>query len=216
MLGWAVFALGVGVLLAHAASVALPVETSSDASRVVFWVALLAPAVFALRRSRPRGLLRIRLVDLAYGIVFGLVVRGTQGVLAGLEGAVAWPSTFTTGDGLPSSFLTDAVGDVIVAPLCEEIFFRGVVLLCIFAVVKRWSGPLAAGVAAVALSTALFVVTHQILGALDAVDLAALALLGVVTGVFVVSTGRIWPAVAVHIVFNASGIALVAIGTLLA
>ena len=66
------------------------------------------------------------------------------------------------------------------------------------------------------LDRALFVVTHQILGAPNAMDLAALTMLGVVTGAFVVGTGRIWPAVAVHVVFNASGVALVAIGTLLA
>ena len=59
-------------------------------------------------------------------------------------------------------------------------------------------------------------VAHIFVGGPDAVDLAILALLGVVAGVFVVGTGRLWPAVWVHLVFNATGFAMIAVGTLLA
>ena len=43
----------------------------------------------------------------------------------------------------------------------------------------------------------------------------ALTLLGIATGALVVLTGRIWPAVLVHIVFNLSGVGLIVAGTLL-
>ncbi|MGN7968893.1 CPBP family glutamic-type intramembrane protease [Microbacterium sp. 22296] len=71
-------------------------------------------------------------------------------------------------------------------------------------------------IAAVALSTALFVVAHELTAPRDPSDLVSLTLLGVVAGSLTIGTGRIWPAMAVHVVFNASGFALLAVGTLLA
>jgi membrane protease YdiL (CAAX protease family) len=43
----------------------------------------------------------------------------------------------------------------------------------------------------------------------------SLALLGVVGGLLVVLTGRIWPAVLVHIVYNGSYVVLALAGTFL-
>ncbi|WP_295852913.1 type II CAAX endopeptidase family protein [uncultured Microbacterium sp.] len=217
MLGWAVCALGLGVIGAHLVGLALPEDAAGDAAQALVWLCFAVPIAAALRRSRPLGLFRLRAVDVAYGIVFGALVRGAQGVIGGLSGTPApWPSTFSTDGALPSSFLTQAVTGTLVAPVLEEGFFRGVVLVCAFVLLRRSAGSRAAGIASVALSTTLFVLAHQLLGSPDAVDLATLALLGVTTGVFVLATGRLWPAVLVHVFFNATGFAMLAVGTLLA
>lgn len=210
-------AVGAGALAARAAADVLPVETRDDMALAVVWVAFAVPTVLALRRSRPRGLLRWRAVDLLYGLVFGLFVRWAQGSVAGLGGApAAWPSTFSTGNGLPAGFLADAAAGSIVSPLVEELLFRGVVLVCVFAVLQPVGGRVAAGVASAALSTALFVVAHVLAGAPDAVDVTTMALLGLIASAFVLGTGRLGTAVVLHVVFNLSGYVLIAAGTLLA
>lgn len=217
MLAWAVCALGAGLLAGRAASALLPPETSEAGARAVVWVAMGGAAALAFSRSRPRGLLRVRLVDPLYGVVFGLLLRGLQGVVAGIaDGPVPWPSTFAADGALPQSFIADALADTFVAATLEEFFFRGVVLICVYAIVRRLSGRVAAGIAAVAGETALFVVAHLVSGSAVGLDPIALAAVGVVAGVFVLGTGRIWSAVAVHVVFNASGYLLLAVGTLLA
>lgn len=209
--------LGVGVIGAHVVELTLPSEAAGLAAQLLVWLCFALPVVVALRRSRPRGLLRLRAIDLAYGVVFGVLLRAAQGVVSGLGGTPApWPSTFSTGGGLPASFSAQAIAGVVVSPVLEEAFFRGVVLVCAFVAIRRVAGAVAAGIAAVALSTVLFVVAHIFVGDPDAVDLAILALLGVVAGAFVVGTGRLWPAVWVHLVFNATGFAMIAVGTLLA
>ncbi|MGM1017361.1 MAG: CPBP family glutamic-type intramembrane protease [Actinomycetota bacterium] len=43
----------------------------------------------------------------------------------------------------------------------------------------------------------------------------SLALVGVVCGVLVVCTGRIWPAVLLHIFYNGTGVLLTIAGTIL-
>lgn len=217
MLGWAACAVGVGVIGARVAPALFPVETAAGGAQGIIWTSMAVPVALAFLRSRPRGLLRFRVIDLVYGIVFGILVRLVQGMVAGIgDGAAPWPSTFSTDGGLPSAFAADAVAGSLVTPTLEELLFRGVVLVSAFAVLRRSVGGVAAGIAAVALSTALFVAAHELTAPRDPSDLASLALLGVVAGAFTIGTGRIWPAVAVHVVFNASGFALVAAGTLLA
>lgn len=217
MLAWAVCALGAGLLAGRAASALLPPETAEGGARAVVWVAMGGAVALALSRSRPRGLLRVRLVDALYGVVFGLTLRVLQGVVAGIpDGPAPWPSMFSVGGALPESFVVDALADTLVAATLEELFFRGVVLICVYVLVRRFSGRVAAGIAAVAVATALFLVAHLVSGGAAGLDPIALGAVGVVTGAFVLGTGRIWPAIAVHVVFNASGYLLLAVGTLLA
>lgn len=217
MLGGSLVCLGLGALAARTAALTLPLETRSGGAQAVVWLALAAPVLLAFRRSRPRGLLTWRAVDALYGVVFGVVVRVAQGMLDGLGGhPAAWPSTFSVGGVLPDAFLLDALAGTAVSPLVEEFFFRAVVVVCAYTTLRRLCGQIAAGVAAAALSSGLFVVAHLLVGAPGTVDVLTLTLLGGVTGAFVLGTGRIWAAVFVHVIFNATGFALVAIGTLLA
>ncbi|MFF7681909.1 CPBP family intramembrane glutamic endopeptidase [Microbacterium sp. NPDC007973] len=216
LLSWAVCALGAGLLAERAASALFPPETAEASARAMVWVALGVPVGVAFSRSRPRGLLRLRPVDVLYGIVFGVALRAMQGAVAGIGGApAAWPSTFSSDGSLPEAFLAEALADTIGAAMVEEFFFRGVVLVCAYVLLRERSGRVPAAIAAVALSTALFVLAHQFAAGQDHLAPIALAAVGAVTGAFVVATGRIWPAVAVHMVFNATGYALVAAGTLL-
>jgi membrane protease YdiL (CAAX protease family) len=76
------------------------------------------------------------------------------------------------------------------APVAEELFYRGLVLR---SVEKRWN--LAAGVAA---STVLFGVAH-----LQALQLPALLLFGLVAGLLVARTGRLGTSILCHAGFNA-------------
>lgn len=217
MLGWAVCAVGAGALASHAAPAVFPVETAANAARALVWLSMAVPVAVAFSRSRPRGLLRVRAIDVVYGFVFGLLLRLTEGIVADVVvGGAAWPSTFTADGRLPATFPLDALAGSLVTPALEEAFFRGVVLVGVFSVVRRRMGASSAGIAAIAFSTALFVAAHELTAPRETSELVALALVGVVTATFTVGTGRIWPAVATHVVYNATGFALVAVGTLLA
>lgn len=82
-----------------------------------------------------------------------------------------------------------AIALCLLAPLFEELFFRGLVLR---ALLKRW-GP----VPAIAFSSLLFAAIH-----LELLQAVALALVGVVMATATLKTGRLGPAVIGHAVFN--------------
>lgn len=215
LLGWAMVATGAGALGARAVSVLLPAGDAAAAAQTVIWVSFAAPVVVAGSRSCPRGLLRFHALDLLYGVVVGVIVRLCQGALAQADGGpVPWPSAPSIRGTLPDGFVGDAVAGVVVAPVLEELFFRGVVLVCAYTVVRRRAGRVAGGIAATAISSALFVGAHLLVAPMSVPDVGALALLGVVAAAFVLGTGRVWAAVATHVVFNATGFALLAVGTL--
>jgi uncharacterized protein len=208
-------ATGAGALGARAAALLLPVGDAPAAAQAVIWVSFAVPVAVAWNRSRPRGLLRFRGLDLLYGVVLGVILRLCQGALAeSAAGPVPWPSMPTVHGGLPDGFVVAGVAGVAIAPVLEELFFRGVVLVCAYTVVRRWSGRVAGGIAAAAISSALFVGAHLLVETVSASDVWALTLVGVVTAVLVLGTGRLAAAVVTHIVFNATGFALVAVGTL--
>lgn len=215
LLGGAMVATGSGALGARAASVLLPPGDAPAAAQAVIWVSFAAPIVVAWSRSRPRGLLRFRALDLLYGVVFGVILRLCQGALAEREmGPAPWPSTPSFPGSLPDGFLGDVIAGVVVAPVLEELFFRGVVLVCVYTVVRRWSGRVSGAVAATAISSALFVGAHLLAAPVPAPDVWTLTLVGIVTAALVLGTGRIGAALTTHVVFNATGFALVAVGTL--
>ncbi|MFF0911616.1 type II CAAX prenyl endopeptidase Rce1 family protein [Microbacterium enclense] len=216
LLGWALLSLGAGVLLANAAALLLPAAIAAPVAQAAIWLGFAVPIVLAFRRSRPRGLLRFRALDLMYGLVFGVALRLADGALQGMGGTPApWPTTFSVDGSLPDGFALEAALGSIVAPTLEEFFFRGVVLVTAYSVFRRMSGQIAGGVAAAAVSTGLFVIAHLLVEGMDATGVLALVLLGVVASALVLGTGRIWAAVVSHIVFNATGFLLVAVGTML-
>jgi membrane protease YdiL (CAAX protease family) len=100
---------------------------------------------------------------------------------------------FEFGGGLERVFLGTRIIDwasaVIVAPLLEELLFRGMVLR---ALLTRFSNS-----AAVAISAVVFSAFHPSL-----VGAPCALLLGLVLGVLLVRTGSIWPCIAAHSAWN--------------
>ena len=217
VLAAALAGLGVGVLAATAASLLWPTAWGSAAAMALLWLGMLAPVVFALTRSRPVGLLRLRTVDLLFGVALGLMLRLLQGWLAAATGGdEAFPQLERLGGQLPTGWaFTDVVAPVVVAPVVEEFFFRAVVLVALYTVLRRPCGKAVAGIAAVLFSSGLFVVVHGLLGELAVDQVVPIGLLGLVCGALVMLTGRIWAAVLTHAVFNAAWVALALAGTAL-
>lgn len=210
LLAIALISLGAGVLLGSLVVTVWDSPWAAASATAIVWIGMLLPVVWAFTRSRPIGLLRLRAVDVLYGVVLGALLRTTQGWIEGLDGTPAeWPGLVQVGGSIPlSSMVVDVVGPVVVAPVVEEFFFRAVVLVSLYTVLRRPFGKLTAGMVAALGSTALFVVMHGISGAADVSGVVSLSLLGLVCALLVLLTGRIWGAVLVHVVYNASYVAL--------
>lgn len=92
-----------------------------------------------------------------------------------------------------------AVGLVVVTPVVEELFFRGLVLR---AAERRWGKVFGVG-----LSTVLFALVHLEPGVTAALRLLAeIGLLGLVLGLLAVRFGRLGPSIAAHAAVNAVGV----------
>ncbi|WP_051606895.1 CPBP family intramembrane glutamic endopeptidase [Microbacterium sp. CH12i] len=214
LIGWAALGLGAGILLGA--------WLGGIVGTVALWVGMLVPVLLAFRRGVPRGLLRFRGVDLLYGFVLAGILRVVQGwLVVAFGGSGALPSYPSLGGQLPTLWwLEDLIGGVVVAPVIEEFFFRGLLLVCIFTLVRRFAGGEQgsigiAGFVSVVASAGLFMLTHQLVSPLTPDAAVSLMLLSVVGGLLVVFTGRIWPAVLLHIFFNGTGVLLMVAGTLL-
>ncbi|QKJ20236.1 CPBP family intramembrane glutamic endopeptidase [Microbacterium hominis] len=209
--------LGVGVLLGTLVESVWESPWAPLAATALLWLGMLVPIVWALSRSRPAGMLRIRAVDLLYAVVLGIALRIAQGwieLAAGGTGAL--PTSALVDGSLPQSWwITVALPAVTAAPVLEEFFFRAVVLIAVYTMLRRRFGGFAAGIVAVLASTALFVLVHTLTLSSTTDVVISLTLLGLVCSLLVAFTGRIWGAVLVHIVYNATWVALVAAGALL-
>ena len=184
-------------------------------SLLALWIGMAVPVVIAIVRTRPRGLFRFRWTDIVWGLALGIVLRLIQGwldVAAGGAGGLPSYSTLN-GDLGPLFWFTGVVGPVAIAPVMEELLFRGVILVTVYRTAKR---GLEAGILAVIASTALFVAIHSVNGVTRWDEPVYLTLVGVVTGTLVLLTGRIWGAVITHVVFNGMLVALTLVGTALA
>jgi uncharacterized protein len=216
LLAIALISLGIGVLFsALLGESALPVGQAT--SVVVLWLGMLAPVVWAFTRSRPAGLLRFRALDVLWGVAFALALRLTQGWLAIAFGdSAALPSYPLVAGSLSTDWwFTDLVSVVAIAPVLEELFFRAVIVVALFTVLRRGLGKPIAGVIAVLVSSGLFVVVHALNFGLDASQIAGIGILGIICAALVMLTGRIWGAVLVHVLYNASFVMLALVGTFL-
>lgn len=173
------------------------------AGQVGFWAVLVAVVVYA--RSRPgaasvRGRFgdEMRAIDLPVGVAAGVV---TQLVLLP---ALYFPfRSFFDQEELSApaedllnglggvGLMAMGVGVVVIAPLVEELFFRGLLLETMR---HRWNT-----VVAVVASSVFFGATH-----LQPLQFAGLSLAGFVFAGAVVRTGRLGSAIAVHVGFNAT------------
>lgn len=215
MVGWGVLALGAGILVSAAATQFIGGEAGGYIGLFALWVAMVVPVAIAFRRSVPRGLLRFRAVDLLFGIVLGVALRIVQGWLASTTGPQPFPSLVTV-NGQPAGLwlFDDLLAPGLIAPVIEEFFFHGLVLVAIFVSVRRIAkDQLVAGFAALLLSTGLFVLAHAVVAPISWYNTVALVLVALVNGLLVLLTGRIWPAIVAHMVYNLSFFALALVGT---
>ncbi|BDV29789.1 CPBP family intramembrane glutamic endopeptidase [Microbacterium terricola] len=216
LIAWALFSLGAGVLAGFTIRWLWPAASwSSLASTLALWIGMLVPIVMAFSRSRPVGLLRLRPLDLLYGVALGVFLRLFQGWVATMaDGGAPFP-TFATMDGaLPSSwFWREALPAGVIAPVIEEFFFRAVILVAMYTVLRRGFGKMTAGLAAALVSTALFVVLHTVSGTLGIDAVVSLGAVGLTCAALVLLTGRIWAAVIVHVVYNSMYLLLGLVGT---
>ena len=90
---------------------------------------------------------------------------------------------------------------VLVAPICEEIFFRGFVFMGLLRAMPVW--------AAVLVSALLFAVAH-----VDVGSFAVLFFIGIALAFVRWRTRSLWPSVLLHLLNNATGTALILIALL--
>ena len=213
LIAWACLCLGAGVLAGVGVQLIMPGAVGAMLAMVLLWVGMLVPIVVALMRSRPIRLFRFQAIDVLYGLVIGVGLRIAQGWLDVATGATGGLPAYSELSG--GWAFTDVLGPVVIAPIIEEFFFRGVILVALYTALRRALGKITAGVGAVLVSTALFVFAHSI-SPMTTGQAVALALVGVVTSAAVLLSGRLWGAVLVHLVFNASYVVLAIAGTYLA
>ena len=148
-------------------------------------------------------------IDIAYGLGVGVLmlflaasVSYAVSSLVGLDpGAEESTNTQIISDAADGpAFVIILIAAVLLAPIVEELFFRG---LCLRAIEKRF-GTLA-GVLG---STFLFTLPHFTNPSLagTSVLFAAIGTVGLVLAVLTVKTGRLGAAIIAHAVFNAVGV----------
>ena len=215
LLGWTLVSLAAGILVSVTLNQVLPPAIGGWAAPAVLWLALLVPVVVAFNRSVPRPLLRFRATDLLYGLVLGVVLRLVQGWVArAAGGSNTWPSYVTLDGQLPTNWwFGELASGVVISPVLEEFFFRGVLLVVTYSVVRRFVGAGVGMFVSIIVSTVLFVLAHLVTVGLGWDMALTLGLVGLTCSLLVLLTGRIWGAVLVHVTFNASYVALAVIGT---
>lgn len=205
--------LGAGVFGAGISNLLLP--GIPIASTLALWAGLVAATAYSFARARPAGLLRVRLTDLVWGLGLGLALRALQGWVSGAD-MRAFPSADGT-QGVPSVtwWLTEFLPAGFIGPIVEELFFRAVVLVVVYQVLRRSVGELAAAATALLVSAGLFVLLHGMRGSLLLADGVMLFAVGASCGLLVLLTGRLLGAVILHVVYNVSFLALAVAGAVL-
>jgi uncharacterized protein len=173
------------------------------------WAGLLGAPLVASHRHGQRSLRRdfgftFELGDWRAGLVgaacqllaFPLLYVVLQAVLGDLD--VGRPARELAARATGWEFLVLALLVSLVAPVVEELFYRGLVLRAF----ERRSGSRAAVLG----SSVWFGASH-----LQAVQFPALFLLGVVLALLTVRSGRLGPAIVAHVTFNAITMGLLAV-----
>jgi len=173
---------------------------------------VIAWAIGVIAPARPA----LTVVEVLAGLALGLAARAVVELLTPTSGRLGGP----WGEG-PSVPLTavSLLALVILSPLVEELFFRGLVQRSLeAALVPRAAGrSVRAGIAtlAIAVTTASFVGLHTFsypAGQVPAGQIVAPIAVGIVSGILTSVTGRVGGAIIAHIAFNGIGFALLFMG----
>ncbi len=197
-------------------------------SALPIWVGLLGTTFWACRRHGVGRLvadlaLRVRWSDVLTGVLVGIGLRLVLGLWASQVTRLtreAAQQNLPVPDGLGSSpawVVLNAVAIAIVAPVVEEIFFRGLVLRSALATLlrradrRRFATPQRRATYAALISALLFSVLH--LSEVSSVTsilvlLPGLFFAGWVMAKLTLYTHRLGPAIVTHVVFNGTAVAL--------
>jgi membrane protease YdiL (CAAX protease family) len=161
-----------------------------------------------------RGILgwRFHPIDLLWGAAIGILVR----CVASIVNLLVYGTTGLTGQPLLAPVdgwyvFIAAIAPVIIAPVIEELFFRGLLQGSLDAAFRPRAGRAAAIAIAVTITSIVFTGVHLI-GVTTGAQLASIAipllLFAAAVGTTRALTGRIGGAVVAHIVFNGSAVLL--------
>ena len=212
-------ALAVGLALFVVLSSRSTTQFGLFIASLALWTVLIVTVVIAYRISIPRRLFEFRWSDVTTGIFVGLCLRFlADSLTAQSQGFLAWPSFAASVNELPAFWwLNSILADGLVAPIVEELFFRGFLLVALYTVFRRMTkSPAAAGVAATFISAAVFMLAHAVAAsfAVTVAGAVSLVAVGIATAVVTLGTGRIWGAVFAHLTFNGVWVCLAMVGTI--
>ena len=177
-------------------------------------LAVAAAVAFASRSgiAAALGLGSWRWTDVVVGVSIGLVVRAaveliTPSTGSGLGGTGFGPVESPALRMVATVVL--ALGVIVVSPVVEEVFFRGLVARAMVDALQPL-GSTVAGVVAVLVSTGAFVALHLIPSgaAVPVALIVGTAGVGLGAGILTILTGRLAGAITVHVVFNALGVVI--------
>lgn len=173
---------------------------------------LLVGALLAARLGGPRVAaalgLRGRWIDLLLGAAVTLIARAVIELVVPTTGSLR---PLLDGDALSvAALVTTVVVLVLLAPIVEELFFRGALQRALQTLLGGAVGARVAAVVAIAVTTLAFVLLHAVPYGAD-VPLGILLpplLIGVGAGVLTSVTGRITAGLVAHVLLNLSGVVL--------
>ena len=216
-MGDAAAGAGIGFLASGVAASVWAAATGADveslgtlaAGQVGLWLGLLGWPLLASRvkgsgsvvddfglRARPRDAVGVAIGFACQVVVIPVLYLLIQLVTGKLD--VEGPARELADRAHGAGFVVLALLVVLGAPVAEELFFRGLLLRSAerrFGM--RW---------ALAISSVAFAASH-----FQLVQFPGLALVGLVFGILVVRTGRLGPAIAAHIAFNATAVVSLAL-----
>ena len=219
---WRLTAAGVGVGAATALIlVSVPVIAGLQftqphlalvLSYLAVWVPLLGAVVACYLKgsrslSRDFGL-RFRPLDLLWGLAIGLLARVASSLLEIIGYGQMGSSAVTLEQPVYDGWWAFGVivAPIILAPVIEELFFRGLLLR---ALIVEMTASVPAKATAILVSAAIFAALHIVeAGSGIAALVVGLStfIVGVALATLAVLTGRLGGAVIAHITFNALGI----------
>lgn len=230
---WGIRDAGVGIMLAlgcawlvGAAEIRAwrtPAELQFALSYLATWVPLLSVVFFA---SYVRGAqsfrtdfgLRVSWLDVLYGLTLGFFLRSIATVIEIAVYGRPAGGGITFGPTVYDVWwvLLAIIAPVLLAPVIEELFFRGLLQRAVLRASRRSMAPSSRlpAVIAVTVSSLVFAAVHvlQTGGGAQAVVVGISTLvLGIGLGALAAVTGRLGGAIIAHIVFNGLGV----LGTLL-
>ncbi|HLJ82631.1 MAG TPA: CPBP family intramembrane glutamic endopeptidase [Candidatus Eremiobacteraceae bacterium] len=142
-----------------------------------------------------------RILDVGVGILAGIALIGAGDVVGSLQQQIFGPHPQPTVQIIMShhgivSFMLDFVSVALVAGICEELMFRGVMFTALAQRMPVWTAAVLSGLA--------FGLAHAELW-----SLAALTVVGIGLALLYSRTRSIWPNMVAHTTFNAFSLVLI-------